>query len=348
MIRAASPEASEPPLIGTVTELQPGLTDGVAMSDYLGDTAVSASRLWKLAQLTPAHLLEDLQRAEDPPTDPKELGSLLHTLVFERDEFEGRYVVMGQCEAKKGDGSRCENGGKFFRDGKSFCGVKGHDPYKGDPMPEGLHLVQQDLKETALRMEASLKRHPIASELLWCDARREVTGVWKDPVTGLWCRIRPDNLFEEPPTVKPHWHWSTANLKSTGKSAHPDSYWRDAERMGTWFKAGFYLLGLRELVDWEPQNFFYPVVESTGSHQVIVYRLDDTALWLGEAAARAALDTLAECVNSGEWPGYGNEVHNLKVSDWRTRHLHDTDFLDVTRGPRPADEAAEELEEVTF
>lgn len=306
-----------------------GWHDGLEMQKYLDDPAVSASALWTLDQNTPAHLLDEL-RGPRETTDAKELGSVVHTAVFEADQFDSRYVVMGQCEAfKKKDGERCTNAGSRYRDGSSFCGTKGHDPYGDEPTDPNIHAVPESDRNAALKMKAALFADPTAGELLSAEGRREVTGFWKDPVTGLWCRIRPDLLIDEPQSVNPAYHFSTANLKTTGKSAHPERYWRDAEKMGTEFKAAFYLMGLRELCGWEPQNFFYPVVETNGSHQVIVFRMDDEALWVGEAAVRQALNRLADCVSSGRWPGYGPAIHRLKISDWRTKHLHDIDFLEV-------------------
>ena len=312
--------------LGT-TELERGWHEGLGMEGYLVDPAVSASRAWKLHETTPAHLLAALE-TPDIATDAKALGSITHTAVFEPEEFDDRYVVVGQCEALKKDETRCTNAGKFYRDGQSFCGTKGHDPYAGTPMESDLELVQESDKFCAVRMKDALFEHPTSRELLSAVGPREVTGVCQDPKTGLWLRIRPDQLIYEPTGTRPVFHHSIVNLKTTGKLAAPDQYKREAERMGLYFKAAFYRHVIRQLWDVEPQNFFYPVVESFGSHEVIVYRLSEEALDLGEWEVRQSLDALGHAVKTGEWKSYGPAVHDLNLPEWRLKLLQSVDFLD--------------------
>ena len=318
---------SDRPKIGSMG-LARGWHDGLPMADYLADPAVSASRLWSLHEQTPAHLLAEIESGADVVTDAKALGTITHSAVFEPEVFDDRYVVLGRCEGLKKDGDRCSNGGTFYRDGQSFCGVKGHDPYAGAPMEPGLELVQESDRLSAARMKAALFGHPTARELLEAEGMREVTGVCQDPKTGLWLRIRPDELIYEPPGTRSVFHSSVVNLKTTGKLAAPTKFPRDAERMGVYFKAAFYRLVIRELA-FEPQNFFFPVVESFGEHQVIVYRLHEDALDIGESEVRLALDTLNHAVTTGEWPSYGAAIHDLNLSDWRLKQVHSIDFLEV-------------------
>ena len=322
-----SPDAT--PSIGT-TELGAGWHEGLEMSAYLADPAVSASMLWDLHESTPAHFVHRIRNRPDDETPAKSLGSLTHTRVFEPEVFDERYVVLGQCEAKKRDGTPCTNQGLNYRDGQSFCGVKGHDPYgKDEPPTPGIDIVTEQQREAAIAMHDALRAHPTASAILSSDGPREVTGVWQDKATGLWCRLRPDLLIEAPETTRSVYHHSVVNLKTTGKSAAPGDYERDSNRLGVHFKAAFYRMGVRELWGLEPQNFFYPVVESHAPHEVIVYRLHEDAMDVGEAEVREALTMLARCLESGEWPGYGRLVHDLSLPEWRLRRIHDTDFLEV-------------------
>jgi hypothetical protein len=320
------------PRIG-VTERDPGWHEGLDMAAYLSDPAVSASGLWKLYTETPAHLLHDLVTRADDQTPAKALGSLTHTKVFEPDEFDSRYVVLGQCEAKvKKTGQRCTSQGSVYRDGQSFCGVQGHDPYgKHVAMDASLELVTQGQRDAAIAADKALKAHPTAAEILGAEGMREVTGIWKDPGTGLMCRIRPDLLISAPAGTPDRYHYSVTNLKTTTihAGAGPGHFQADFNRRGQYFKAAFYRLGVRELWDIEPQNFLYPVVETTPPYEVIVYRLNEDALDIGENEVLEALNTLATCVESGRWPGYGVAVHDLTLPDWRLRMAHDIDRLEL-------------------
>lgn len=316
------------PPIG-VTGLSPGWTEDLAMPEYLGDRAVSASKLWQLHTSTPAHLLHSLQQKGDDTTAAKEAGTAVHAAVYEPKLFESGYVVIGQCEAKKGSGDRCTNQGSVWRDGQSFCGVKGHDPYgKDTPMDPFLVTMTAEHRRKAEAMRDALFGHPTAGKILTAEGPKEVTGVWRDPVTGLWCRIRPDQLILDPEGAE-LFHWSVVNLKSSGKDIGEESFPRDANRLGYYFKAAFYRMGVRELWDIEPQNFLYPVVEQSAPHQVIVYRMNEDALDIGEAEVRHTLNQLAECVESGRWPGYGPAIRDLNLPDWRLKQVHSIDFIEA-------------------
>lgn len=321
-------EETRPPI--GVTNLEPGWIEGLAMSTYLGDPAVSASRLWELYQKTPAHLLHALTQKGDDTTPAKEAGTAVHAALYEPELFETGYVVIGQCEAAKADGTRCTNQGKVWRDGQSFCGVKGHDPYGPDvPMDPELVTMTAESRRRAEAMRGALLEHPTASQIVRAPGPKEVTGVWRDPVTGLWCRIRPDQLIQDPPEARVVYHHSVVNLKTSGKDIGEGSFPRDFHNMGHYFKAAFYRMGMRELWDIEPQNFLYPVVEQGAPHQVIVYRLNEDALDIGEAEVRQTLNELAECVESGRWHGYGPAIRDLNLPDWRLKQVHSIDFLEV-------------------
>lgn len=325
--------------IGT-TNFEPGMHEGVAMATYLDDPAVSASRLWKLHEETPAHLhaelVDEAENGRDDSTKAQELGTVAHTAVFEADEFDSRYVVIGQCEATKGDGTRCQNAGSRWRDGQSFCGVRSHDPYGDDPMQEGIHAVQEGLKNKALAMKRRLLGYPPTGEVLRAPGQREVVVVAQDPVTGLWLRIRPDQLIEDPPVVRQIFHHSAVNLKTTGWPASPHRLPRRAENAGWQFKGTLYWMVL-QWAGFDARHMLYPVVESKPPHEPIIYRLDEDALDICETEVRAALNTLAECVEKDEWPGYRPTVHKLSLSDYRLRQVHSIDFLEV-------DEADDETE----
>lgn len=315
------------------TDFDPGWHEGVSMARYLGDRAVSASKLWKLQEETPAHLLHELQeRAKgeyDDSSAAKRLGSITHTAVFEPEVFGDRYVVLGDCAGVTNSGNPCRYSGSVWRDGQSFC--KTHDPAKGQPEDPDVHTIQAKDRDAARGMTSALHRHPRAGAIISAPGVREAVGIWRDPVTGLWCRIRPDLLIQEPPEVDPEYHHSVVNLKTTGKSAAPDEYRfpRDAHFQGHYFKAAFYRMGVRELWGYEPQHFFYPVVETDPPHAVIVYRMDENSLDIGEAEVRHQLNRLAECVETGEWPAYGDDIWNLSLPEWRLKQASSVDFFEV-------------------
>lgn len=321
--------------VGT-TGFTPGWHPGVPMQKYLADPAASASLLWKFHQETPAHVRAELDgRVVEGPTAATDLGEVVHSRVFEPEAFDSRYVIVGQCEAvKKGDGERCSHAGKFYRDGHSYCGTGGHDPEKGAPMPDGIHVVQEEARDCANSAAAALAKHPIAKALLLVPGPREVVGVTQDPKTGLWLRIRPDLPIADPESLDPTFHWSAVDLKGTSKSAAPEEFRfpRDFLNLGHYFKAAFYRMALREIWGMEPQNFYYPVVELYEPFEVVVYRLSENWLDIGEFEVRAALDRLAECVGSGVWPGYAPYIRDLQPPAWQMKQVANFEGLEFASG----------------
>lgn len=310
------------PTIGT-TSFSPGWHERRPMSEYLADPAASASMLWKLHTTTPAHFIEDY--GGDEETVAKRLGSVLHARLFEPATFD-QYVVLGPCEAelKSGErkGEKCGKQGSVFRDGHSFCGTQGHDPYgKDEPMAPGIEVVTASQKRDAIAMEAALRKDREINELLEAEGPREVIGVWQDKETGLWLRIRPDMLIAEPAATPARWHWSVPNLKSTGKVARGEAFRRDFENLGNHFKAAVYRLGMRELWPVEPQNFLYPTVETYAPYATILHRIHEDWLDIAEDDVRHTLRALADCLDADHWPAYGGGIHDLNLPEWRRKRL---------------------------
>lgn len=326
--RDTSPaEPKRSTLIGT-TAFEAGRHDDVSMGAYLDDLAVSASLLWQVHSSSAAHARHEIDERPDDMTDPKALGNVLHYLIENEQEFDERYVVVGQCEAVKGTGERCQNQGTYWRDGQSFCGVKGHDPGDKAPMDPSILTVQADMKAQARRMHRALIDHPASRELLTAPGPREQTIVWQDKATGLWCRCRPDRQIFDPPTIRAEIHHSVVDLKSTGREAHPDKYPNASHNLGAYFKAAFYRMGLDAVGFW-PHNFFYPVVEANEPHVVAVYRMNDDAIDVGESEVRRALEEIADAKRTGRWPGYGDHVFDLNLPAWRLKIIQRMDALEM-------------------
>lgn len=320
--------------IGT-TGFCEGWHEGVSMGKYLADPAVSASKLWTLHNLTPGHLRDELEEETEDTTDPQDLGNVTHTAVFEPDVFDDRYVVLGRCEGRKTDGKRCSNPGVELRGGQAFCGIRAHT--NGQPIDEGVYTIGDETKAAARAMRDALMGYRPTATILQAPGPREVTGIWEDPVTGLMCRIRPDQLILDPDELEEIFWWSPVNLKTLGVPVKPgESLWRHLERFGTVFKAGFYRLGIRALWGVEPQNFLYPCVESSSPYAPILYRMLDDILDAGEEQARDALNRLASCIEHDRWETYPERVHDLHWPGWKERQLAQMPFVETDE---PADYA---------
>ncbi|MCC7277478.1 MAG: PD-(D/E)XK nuclease-like domain-containing protein, partial [Chromatiaceae bacterium] len=66
-------------------------------------------------------------------------------------------------------------------------------------------------------------------------------------------------------------------------------------------------------------------VEKAPPFAVGVYRLPDAALELGRRRWAEACRTYAACVESGQWPGYGDAIRELILPGWALNEFYESD-----------------------
>lgn len=300
---------------------------GVPMEDYLRIPALSSSGMRKIDR-SPRHFRED-QDNPRPPTPLMKEGSALHMAVFEPDLFKETYVVLGQCEAvKKGDGKRCTNAGVHYKDGSSYCGVRGHCP---GPPEDGVEGVPEEWMTRFEGMKQALLSHPEASQYFRGKRYYEMVGIWREPETGAQCKIRLDAELERAPL-----HF---DLKVTDDASEEAFYWI-AKKFGYFEKSAFYRR-VKDELGRPAEGSVLVAIERDRPHGVMAYTLDEDDLLAYAPRIDRAIQTYAACVESGEWPGYPTGVHHLKLRpfhrpDWTPEGVDDLE-------PEPADEPEEEL-----
>ncbi len=287
---------------------EPGWHEDVPMAVYLAIDAMNASGIEKIRK-SPLHFRHDRDNPRDS-TAAMDLGTGLHMALLEPQLFEGHYVTLGQCEAKKKDGTRCSSQGKFYRDGQSFCGVRGHDPGEGEDMDPAIHVLAEDAMADLVGMAAAIQAHPRARTFFEGRGNYELTGVWRDEETGVLCKIRIDRDIERGLMI--------ADLKSA-RDASPEGFRLIASRMGYHRKAGFYRRGCAAL-GWERNSSVLIVPENTPPYPVAVYLLDEDDLATANREITRHLNRYAMCLADNHWPGYGDEMMTLKMPPWAFEH----------------------------
>ncbi len=176
------------------------------------------------------------------------------------------------------------------------------DAYAAGAVP----LLTEQL-EAVHEMAAAIRRHPLASILL-----ESGTGVaeqsifWRDPVTDVMLRCRPDWLT-------PRW---VVDFKTTA-SAAPDAFAKSVYNFGYYIQAPWYLAGLAAVGLAEPDApFLFVAQEKTPPYLVAVHQLDDAAMAAGAAQMRQAIDLYATCLAADDWPGYPVEVVTTSLPRW--------------------------------
>lgn len=289
-----------------------GWHEGLSMEEYLALHRVSSSRLNTLRTKTPAHLRAEILDPK-PPTKAMALGSVAHTAVLEPDDLSTRYMVAEQCEALTQKGTQCTKGGQFYHLAHGWlCGqhMKGYGLEEADQDRE---VVSQSDWDRASAMRDAVWAHPAAKALLSRSGPLEVSGLWKDPETGLACKIRPDKRCDA--------HGVIVDLKTT-TDASPRGFSKVVADRGYFVSGALYRMGA-EALGWEWRDHVFIAVEKTPPYAVAVYRLDLSALADGDRVARQLLRQYGAYEAAGEWPSYPPTVQDIGLPTWAERQVEE-------------------------
>lgn len=170
-------------------------------------------------------------------------------------------------------------------------------------------------------MVASVRAHPIAGRLFEPGSGQpEASLFWQDEPTGIWRRARLDWLPDRRGR-----RLIVPDLK-TCLSAHRDKFVKSAADYGYHQQAPYYLDGIRALGLDDDPAFVFVAVEKRPPYLVNVIQLDVTAMRIGAALNRQAIEIFAECQRTGEWPGYSKDIELASLPAWYER-AHEQDLM---------------------
>lgn len=137
----------------------------------------------------------------------------------------------------------------------------------------------------------------------------ERSGFYKDPVTGLLCRIRPDfistredlNLF--------------LDLK-TAKSSAYRKFQADAWTFRYDLQIAMYREGFKEINGYYPDNCLWVVVENKKPYEVAVYEIDFKLIEVSTEWYRFGLDRLSKCIKTMNFPQRQTVIEKMGLPDY--------------------------------
>lgn len=293
-----------------MTTLAAGIYPDLSFEDYHAIDAASNSRLTQIAR-SPAHLQSYLHQ---PPksTAALEIGRAVHTAVLEPDDFAMRFCVAQQCEAqlasgpKKGD--QCGNPGVKFVNGTWFCGQHS----KGLGSDESRVVISADEHAICLGIRDSVHAHRAASALLTSNGGQEVSAVWDytDPLAELGIDLQCKARFDK---HAPGFA-AIVDLKTTENASRVE-FERSIFKYGLHRQGAFYLDAAAALNS-AANHYVLIVAEKSAPFAVAVYRLDESAISAGREQLRPLLRRYAECVESGVWPAYSEDVVDVGLPSY--------------------------------
>ena len=142
---------------------------------------------------------------------------------------------------------------------------------------------------------------------LFTDGKAEQTIVWEEP-GGVMCRSRPDWLRDDLASID--------DLKTTSRSADPETYSRALFGVGGDIQAAFYLRGLRTVTGADRAEFRWVIIETDAPYALSVVSPDPALLELADKKVQYAINLWRRCLTSGEWPGYPTRTCYAELPAW--------------------------------
>lgn len=253
---------------------------------YHGGPGVSSSQLKTLLSKTPAHAKWELDHKEEDQEkkDHFELGGAVHFGVLQPELFDKEVCIKPNITGK---GS-----------------VKKKAEWEAEHKDK--RVLTPEAYDKACWMIDSVRSHPRAREIL------DLAGVAEHSFydrheSGLLVKARPDWLVKE--------HQILMDLK-TGRTASQSGFRYHASRYGYHVSASMYREVLKRFH--EVDYVFFVVVESEGPFLTNVFIATPEFLMAGREKYEEAAWKWARCAESGDWPGYPKDVHDLTLPKiWR-------------------------------
>lgn len=261
---------------------QPGIYENVPFDEYLAWPAVNSSSLGR-AEKSMYHFRSGGFGEE---TDAMRLGTLLHCGKFEPLELMERYVVMPDFEKR----IRMPNGGEY----KNPRGTSAYRETVAEFKREnaGKTVVLQQELDKLRGVLTALSRHARARQYLEGDGPTEVAIVWHDPATGVLCKARLDKLNYTSGVI--------ADFKSSIDISGFEwniKKWR-YHRQAAFYADGFHAISQLRL------PFTLTAAETVEPFMVRAAPVRERAMAEGRASYQILMKQIAECQQSGVWPGY--------------------------------------------
>jgi hypothetical protein len=290
-----------------VTITKPGAysADAVPIEAYHGNEicpgpSISASGLKLIRAKSPLHYWHQSPLNPNRPAQPEKrhfaIGKAVHDVLLLGDRWPSAYHITppGFSRAAKV---------------QQAAAIAAAD----EAQSEGRTVLTSDDAATVRAMAASLRSNTFAAAAL-ANGEPEVTLVWQDNETGVWCRARPDFL--------PYKRKIIPDVK-TAADGSPAAFAKAIGNFGYHIAAAHYMAGIEAIYGERPTNWLHAVIETPAPHVVSLYELPPESIDVGEDERRRALRTFADCLAADRWPGYATDVMPVGLSSWALKS-HET------------------------
>ncbi|EOP1462311.1 TPA: exodeoxyribonuclease VIII [Escherichia coli] len=275
-----------------VEDIEPGIYYGISNENYHAGPGVSKSQLDDIADTPALYLWRKNAPVDTTKTKTLDLGTAFHCRVLEPEEFSNRFIVAPEF-------NRRTNAGK--EEEKAFL---------MECASTGKTVITAEEGRKIELMYQSVMALPLGQWLVESAGHAESSIYWEDPETGILCRCRPDKII-------PEFHWimdvkTTADIQRF-KTAYYDHRYHVQD--------AFYSDGYEAQFGVQP-TFVFLVASTTvecGRYPVEIFMMGEEAKLAGQQEYHRNLRTLADCLNTDEWPA----IKTLSLPRWAKEYAND-------------------------
>lgn len=276
---------------------------------YHADTTRIGKSGLDLIHRSPAHYYAkylDPNRVREKQTPALIMGSAVHMATFEPDDFMKKFTVVNDAD------KIAEIGGKAPRQTKAY------KEWLADFEREntGKTLLSDDDFNTCLKIRDAVYGHPAAAFLLQ-------KGVAEQRVDWTWNGEDKDfNPIQVKCKSKMDWQAHNGfivDLKTT-EDASPSGFGKSIYNYRYHVQGAFYADAYEQAMGEPAKGFIFIAVEKQPPYAVALYYLVPEHFTFGRKEYEADLRVYHECLRTGEFPAYGNQIQPAQLPAWAFRN----------------------------
>ena len=257
-----------------LASIAPGIYYDLSNEQYHSGPGVSKSQLDDIAISPATYIWRKSAPVDTEKLQALDMGTALHCLLLEPDEFDSRFIKAPEFNRRTKDG-RAEEA-EFLKN----CADTGKT------------VIEYDDRRKLMLMRDSVMAHPDARWLLEQAGHSESSIYWTDDETGELCRCRPDRKLNQYPI-----------LLDVKKVDDMSRFERHVEEFRYHVQNAMYCDGYEKTFGERPEFLFLAVSSSIecGRYPVRVRPLEPDWIAAGKDLYRRDLNTFHQCRVNNDW-----------------------------------------------
>jgi hypothetical protein len=235
---------------------------------------------------------------EEDEADHFKVGKMVHMAILENERFKKTYVIQPKFwgftqKGEKTDNLNCKE-------------VKEQIAAWSAALPPEAKVCTSDQLDMITGIAEAIMKHPQGPNLIK-DCKPEVPGYYRDPETGILCRIKPDLL---------KFNGSAMTDLKTAKSSDETFFGSQAFNHRYDIQLFMYAEGARLINGVMPELLTSLVIEKPKPHEPAIFYWQKEDLVQAEIDYRAGLRKLRKCIDENKWPYRQEMIGRIRTPQW--------------------------------